>query len=368
MQIIRDWFNKHFSDPQLVILALLLVITAIVLLTMGKTLAPVLASLIIAYLLEGLVGRLERVPLPRTVAVAIVFMSFVAFLIFLLFVLLPSLSLQVGQMVRDLPSMISKGQKELMGLPDQYPELISEDQIASLTKFLQTELGHLGKLVLSYSVASVRGIMTFLVYLILMPLMVFFFLKDKVLLIHWISRYLPEDRAVSYRVWREFDQQIGNFLRGKFLEILIIWGTSYITFLFLDLRFTMLVSLAVGLSVLVPYIGVTVMTFPVALVGFFQWGLGSEFLYVMIAYGIIQLLDGNLLAPLLLSEVVNLHPIAIISAVLVFGGLWGFWGVFFAIPLATLVHAVLRAWQLRLRDVSTNGDNVNPIETPEKNE
>jgi putative permease len=63
-----------------------------------------------------------------------------------------------------------------------------------------------------------------------------------------------------------------------------------------------------------------------------------------VAYLVIQALDGNVLVPLLFGEVVNLHPIAIIVAILVFGGLWGFWGVFFAIPLATLVNAVLRAW------------------------
>jgi len=64
----------------------------------------------------------------------------------------------------------------------------------------------------------------------------------------------------------------------------------------------------------------------------------------MIAYGIIQALDGNLLVPLLFSEAVNLHPVTIIIAVILFGGLWGFWGVFFAIPLATLVKAILNAW------------------------
>ena len=65
---------------------------------------------------------------------------------------------------------------------------------------------------------------------------------------------------------------------------------------------------------------------------------------VVVAYLVIQALDGNVLVPLLFGEVVSLHPIAIIVAILVFGGLWGFWGVFFAIPLATLVNAVIRAW------------------------
>ena len=71
-------------------------------------------------------------------------------------------------------------------------------------------------------------------------------------------------------------------------------------------------------------------------------------MWVMIAYGIIQALDGNVLVPILFSEAVNLHPVAIIVAVLVFGGFWGLWGVFFAIPLATLVKAILSAWPKEL--------------------
>ena len=99
-----------------------------------------------------------------------------------------------------------------------------------------------------------------------------------------------------------------------------------------------------GLSVLIPYIGATVVTIPIALVALFQFGLTPEFAWLMSGYLVIQALDGNVLVPLLFSEVVDLHPIAIIVAILVFGGLWGFWGVFFAIPLATLVQAVLKAW------------------------
>ncbi len=95
---------------------------------------------------------------------------------------------------------------------------------------------------------------------------------------------------------------------------------------------------------LVPYVGATVVTFPVMLVALFQFCLTSDFGYVMLAYGIIQALDGNVIVPLLFSEAVNLHPVIIIIAVIFFGGLWGFWGVFFAIPLATLVKAVINAW------------------------
>jgi putative permease len=110
-----------------------------------------------------------------------------------------------------------------------------------------------------------------------------------------------------------------------------------------------------GLSVIIPYVGATLVTFPVLGVAYFQWGLaGDDFMYVVVAYSVIQALDGVFLVPFLFSEAVNLHPIAIIVAILFFGGLWGFWGVFFAIPLATVVKAVLTAWP-RLGD---NSDNI----------
>ena len=90
---------------------------------------------------------------------------------------------------------------------------------------------------------------------------------------------------------------------------------------------------------------------PVVLIAYFQWGISSDFYYLVAVYFIIQALDGNVMVPLLFSEAVNLHPVVIILAVLVFGGLWGLWGVFFAIPLATLFKAVISAWPRGVRAV-----------------
>ncbi|MDX1573118.1 MAG: AI-2E family transporter, partial [Methylophaga sp.] len=97
-------------------------------------------------------------------------------------------------------------------------------------------------------------------------------------------------------------------------------------------------------SVLIPFIGAAVATLPVAAVAGFHFGMTEQFVYVLVAYGILQALDGNVLVPLLFSEAVNLHPVSIILAVLFFGGIWGVWGVFFAIPLATLLKALVFAW------------------------
>jgi putative permease len=143
------------------------------------------------------------------------------------------------------------------------------------------------------------------------------------------------------------NEQILNYIRGKVIEILIVGVISYGAFAMLGLRYSVLLAVAVGFSVLIPYIGAAAVTVPVAMVALFQWGLTPEFTWLMVVYTVIQVLTGNVLEPVLFSEALNLHPVAIIIAVLVFGGLWGFWGVFFAIPLATLVKAVLNAWPKR---------------------
>ncbi len=344
MEVIRQWFRRFASDPQAVILALVLLSGFVVVLTMGRMLAPVLAALVLSYLLEGIVTGLQERGMPRLGAVILVFSLFLVFLLFSLLGLLPRLSYQVTQLVHQLPNIIGAGQDALMGLPERYPDLISQTQVQDLIDAIRTELGKLGQSAVTVSVASVVGVITIMVYLILVPVLVFFFLKDKQRIIGWFKARLPRDRALTTRVWQEVNAQIANYVRGKIWEIMIVGIVSYVTFLAMGLQYAVLLATLVGLSVVIPYIGAAVVTVPIAAIAFFQWGWSTDFGYILLAYGVIQALDGNVLVPLLFSEVVNLHPVAIIIAVLVFGGLWGFWGVFFAIPLATLVQAVIRAW------------------------
>ena len=265
-------------------------------------------------------------------------------LICLLFGLLPMLSRQVTQLAQNLPNMIAEGQRALMTLPERYPEVFSPQQAQEILDSVHREIANFGQDVVSISVSSVVGVLTLIVYLVLMPMLVFFFLKDKEMILGWLSHFMPGERGLANRVWFEVDKQIANYVRGKFWEIVIVWAASFLTFSFFGLQYAMLLAVLVGLSVVIPYVGATVVTIPVVIVAWFQWGWGPDFVWVTVAYLVIQALDGNLLVPLLFGEVVSLHPVAIIVAILVFGGLWGFWGVFFAIPLATLVNAILRAW------------------------
>ena len=349
---INTWYKRYFTDPQASLLVILLAFGLIILLTMGKMLAPLLAALIIAYLLEGAVSKLQAKDISRFISVNVGYSLFLVFMAFILFGLMPLLSKQVSQFFQEVPEMIRNIQGLLLRLPEQYPDLVSEEYVWELNLNLRDSFSELGQNVLSFSLASMPAVVTILVYLILVPLMIFFFLKDKVVVIDWMASFLPKERHLVNEVWVEMDAQIGNYVRGKFNEILIVGIASYIVFVILGLNYAFLLAMIVGLSVLIPYIGAAIVTLPVALVGYFQWGLNADynFTWLMISYFVIQFLDGNVLVPILFSEAVNLHPIAIIVAILVFGGLWGFWGVFFAIPLATLVKALINVWPIHEED------------------
>lgn len=347
MELLRDWFKRSFSDPQVVILGVVLVVGFAVIIGLGKWLAPMFASIVIAYLLEAIVSRLQRTGMNRLVSVIIVFLLFIAVLIFLTFGLIPIVIRQLTALVQQFPNYISQGQDLLKQLPEAYPNLVSEEQVQGIINQIGQEIAVWGQQALSWSLASVASVIGLIVYLVLVPVLVFFLLKDKELMIGWFSDYLPRERTLVNRVWTESEAQIANYVRGKVTEIFIVGSVTYITFIILGLQYSALLATLVGFSVLVPYIGAAVATIPIALIAYFQFGWNWDFGQVVIAYAIIQALDGNLLVPLLFSEVVNLHPVAIILAILVFGGLWGFWGIFFAIPLATLVKAVINAWPRR---------------------
>lgn len=344
IKLLSDWYREHFSNPQVAILAFLLLLGFGIILLAGNVLAPILAAVIIAYLLDGGIELMRAFRLPRFIAVLIVFSVFMLVLLLTLFVLAPLMLKQATQFVLEIPGMLAAGQSALLLLPEKYPTIISEQLILEMLNGIRIQLTELSQKVLSFSLSSVVDLIAFMVYLVVVPLLVFFFLKDKQQIIDWFSSFLPRDRALVVEVWGEVNSKIAGYVRGKFLEILIIWVVTFITFATLGLEYSMLLSFLVGISVLIPYVGAAIVTLPVAIVAYFQWGYNSDFAYVLIAYGIIQFLDGNLLVPLLFSEMVNLHPVAIISAVLVFGALWGVWGVFFAIPLATLINAVINAW------------------------
>lgn len=347
-KVFRSWLDHFFADEQALLLLVLLAAGLTTILMFGASLAPVITSMILAYLTLGLVQWLERFGVNHLPAVWGIYSLFIALLLTFVFIVLPLLWQQATDLLSNLPLMLEKLMDLFMLLPEQYPELVSANQIKQLADAAMAEVGNSGQLLVSFSLASIGQSLTWLVFLVLVPILVFFFLKDGHMMVLWFTSFLPLKRNILSHVWLEMDQQIANYVRGKVVEIAIVGSVTYVAFFWFGLNYAALLAVIVGMSVLIPYIGATLVTIPVALIGYVQWGVSTEFYTLIIVYGIIQALDGNVLVPLLFSEAVNLHPVAIIVAVLFFGSIWGLWGVFFAIPLATLIKAVMNAWPKKL--------------------
>ena len=343
-ELVKRWYLNKFSDPNAVTLLLMLLLLVLFLYIFGQLLLPVLVALVIAYLLELPVSSLQKAGLGRLLAVLVMMSLFVGVMTTAGLLILPLLWQQLSHLLQELPVMVEQGKSFLMHLPDQYPTLISKEQVQTLMNTVEGKLLDLGHSLVSFSLTSLRDVVAWLIYLILVPLLTFFMLKDKQELIQGVAKFVPKERRLIRQVSYEMDHQIMNYIRGKLLEIILVGSVSFVVFWYLDLRYAALLSALVGLSVLIPFVGAALVTFPVLAVALFQFGLTPPFWSVFIAYALIQAVDGNLLVPILFAEAVNLNPVYIIAAVLLFGGIWGFWGVFFAIPLASLVKALLNAW------------------------
>lgn len=341
---ISNWFRRNFSDPAAVGLFFTVLFLFLFLEFFGHFFMPVLISIVLAYLLLSIVRLLKRCYCPHGLAVTLVFLLFIGLVIFLLLVILPIIIRQLQNLVNDIPHTFVKAQGWASDLMGQYPLIFSETRLHNMVSFFQTESSRIGQFALQFTFSIIPNLITAVLYFILVPLLLFFFMKDSQQISTWFSKFLPKDRSLVSTVWRQVNHKIGCYVRGRVIEILIVGVVTTIVFASLGMDYSVLLGSLVGLSVIIPYIGVVVVTIPVCAIALMQWGMTAHVLYLLAAYVTIILLDANVLVPWLFSETMDLHPIVIILSVLVFGGIWGFWGVFFAIPLATVADVLLRMW------------------------
>ncbi|MDG2060486.1 MAG: AI-2E family transporter [SAR86 cluster bacterium] len=341
--LLNNIIKKVFFNEETVIFALLLLSFFLLLFLFGNVLMPILISVVIAFLLNGLVTWLSSIGLKRTWA--LIFSFFVFFGSYAaVFFLLPLIGSQINSLLNSLPSIVNSFQDSLINLSTSYPDIISPEAVSSFLANLTNQVNT----ILSQALSQLAGTISFafnaVLYAVLIPLMVFFFVKDKSILLPLISTVLPKDHRLLDDIYIEMNEQLFNYVTGKSIEIIIIAIVSYIAFSFLNLPYAILLAILVGLSVIIPFFGAILVTIPVLLIGLAEWGVTDQFYWLLFIYLLIQILDGNLLVPLLFSARNNLHPVIIVVAVLFFNGIWGFWGLFFAIPLATFVKAIVNSW------------------------
>ena len=177
--ILKSWIDRYFSDEEALILLLVLVAGFAAIIWFGRMLAPFFTALVIAFLLQGVVSALTRRGVPHLLAVIVVFVAFVSVLLTMAFILMPLIWNQLVGLVQETPRMFASGQGWLDELQARYPNLITPDQMQSWIGVASREISQLGQRALTLSLASLGNIMSLIIYLVLVPILVFFMLKDR---------------------------------------------------------------------------------------------------------------------------------------------------------------------------------------------
>ena len=345
--------KKIFSNEETIIFSFALLIFFIVISFFGSVLTPFIISIIVAYLLVGMQKKIQSYNISEKVSLVITFSIFIVTGATLVIWLVPLLYTQLQAFVLDVPNLINNFRDFISELPSKFPDLVSSDQITIFFQAVSEEISAIAQNIVKTSISSIQSAITVLLYIILFPILVYFFLFDRKNIIDGCLKVIPGRRKMFTSIWAEMDIQLSNYVRGKTIEIFIVGIAAAIIFSSLGLRYSALLSVLVGLSVIIPYVGAFLVTIPVVVVGLIQFGLGTQFTILISLYLLLQALDGNLLVPIIFSETVKLHPVIIILAVFIFGSMFGFWGVFFSIPIATFIKAVWNAWPSSLQDESS---------------
>lgn len=346
-------FKKIFSNEETIIFSFALLIFFIVISFFGSVLTPFIISIIVAYLLVGMQKKIQSYNISEKVSLVITFSIFIVTGAALVIWLVPLLYTQLQAFVLDVPNLINNFRDFISELPSKFPDLVSSDQITIFFQAVSEEISAIAQNIVKTSISSIQSAITVLLYIILFPILVYFFLFDRKNIIDGCLKVIPGRRKMFTSIWAEMDIQLSNYVRGKTIEIFIVGIAAAIIFSSLGLRYSALLSVLVGLSVIIPYVGAFLVTIPVVVIGLLQFGLSTQFTILISLYLLLQALDGNLLVPIIFSETVKLHPVIIILAVFIFGSMFGFWGVFFSIPIATFIKAVWNAWPSSLQDESS---------------
>lgn len=338
-------FSGKNKDATSFFCALFVLVVVLYLLIVQLPVLLVAAGL--AYLFNPLLIMMSDYKVNRLVSLVLILLLLLAVSSFVLFCFVPFAVLQITSLLHVLPDMVVALKSAINNLPHQFPEYIDLKQINTLSISLQSWFSTYSSSRLSVLFALIPSAVSLLAYLFLVPVLVFLFLKDGVAIKRWCCSLLPKDSKLFLQFFNDIDMQLGNYIRGKIAEIVIVIIVSWVVFWLLGLKYSFVLALVFGFSVLIPVIGAVFVTVPVAIVAYWQWGGGDWFWLTLLVHGVLLLVDGNFLVPWIFADRLNLHPSVVILAVIYFGNLFGFWGVFFAIPLAGVMSLLLNLWRFR---------------------
>lgn len=324
------------------------VLFCVVLYLLQPILSPFLIGILLAYMGDPVVDRLERWKLSRTWGVVVVFALISLVLAILLLVLVPMLGKQLLRLYELMPQMLDWAQHQ--ALPWIQLKLGLNEGFWRFDQLKTALSGQLGKttdivgMLLSTATASGLALLGWLANLLLIPVVSFYLMRDWDLMVAKLRSLLPRGReGLVVQLISECHEVLGAFLRGQLLVMLAL-GVLYATGLMvIGLELGLLIGVLAGLASIVPYLGVVVGIGAAITAGLFQFGVDFyPLLGIAAVFMVGQMLEGMLLTPMLVGDRIGLHPVAVIFAIMAGGQLFGFTGILLALPVAAVIMVLVR--------------------------
>jgi len=314
---------------------------------LSPILTPFAVSALIAYLFDPLADKLESWKLSRTLSVVIVFFMMTLIVFIILLFLIPTLEHQISKLITNLPQYfvwmsehISPWLKEKFGIQT---DIFNMSEVTALLKVHWNEAGGIAKNLLASLSKSSLVVVNWLMNLLLIPVVTFYLLRDWDILTARVGELIPRPVYPTInKLVTESNSVLSAFLRGQFSVMLALGIIYTIGLWIIGLDFSLLIGMGAGLVSFIPYLGAITGMVVGVIIAFIQFGDVTYVIYVLLVFGIGQLLEGMVLTPWLVGDRIGLHPVAVIFAVLAGGQLFGFVGILLGLPIAAVVMVLLR--------------------------
>lgn len=309
-------------------------------------LTPFLTGAVLAYLVNPLVNHLMHWHLSRLLSVVIVFILLFVVLLLIVLLLIPLIQEQIDTFIILIPKAIDWFQANLVPKIASYlgnQELFNSTMIKSAIAKNWAKAGNVASIFFTTVLASGALIISWILNLIIIPVVTFYLLRDWKKLIDKIHNLIPRHvEATIVKIVKECDQVLSAFFRGQLLVMLVVGIYYSIGLTAIGLNVGIILGLILGLISIVPYLGIIVGIITASLAAYLQFGTFHPVLLVWLLFAIGQLLDSLFITPHLVGDRIGLHPLAVIFSVLAGGSLFGFFGVLLALPVSAVIMVWLR--------------------------
>ena len=337
----------HITDAQKWLLLAVTIACVYLVYLLSPILTPFLVSAFLAYLGDPAVDKLQTIKFSRTLSVVFVFFLMLIIGFSFLLIVLPLIEEQIRRLIIRIPTMIDWLQSQLIPWFTQRFGL--ESDVINLDGIKQSLVGQwqtIGNVIAGFvSKVSASGqvLMLWVSYVLLIPVVTFYLLRDWDLLVARIAELVPQKyKTITGKLVKDCDAVLAEFFRGQ-VFVMVTQGVFYSVGLWLvGLEFSVLIGLTAGLVSFVPYLGFIVGFGIAGIAAFMQFHDYIHIVYVLIVFGAGQALEGMVLSPLLIGDRIGLHPVAVIFAVMAGAQLFGFFGMLIALPVAAVITVVLR--------------------------